>query len=136
LWLSWHSHWRRAGRGPGCLLALCCPAAHRCRHTRPPHRAAGAAVDDVGKPGTGGYFYRHHASSMYPGYRGYGSWRAVVVGWEHLLAGGLACATGRAVVERLPGVDHCPGTPGIETCAAAVSAASHHVTDGSVPLAA
>src|SRR5262245_30177109 len=51
LWLSRHPHWRRAGRGSGCLLALYCPTAHGCRHTRPPHRAAGAAVDDVGKPG-------------------------------------------------------------------------------------
>src|SRR5215831_8206827 len=101
--LSRHPHWRRAGRGPGCLLAICCPAAHRRRHTRPPHWAAGAAVDDVGKSGTGGYFCCHHASSMCPGYRRYGSWRAAVVGGQHLLAGGLVRTTGRAVVEWLPG---------------------------------
>src|SRR5215468_2541285 len=42
LWLSRYSHWRRAGRGSGCLLALCGPAAHRCGHARLAHRAAGA----------------------------------------------------------------------------------------------
>src|SRR5262245_51407630 len=133
--LSRYPHWRRAGRGPGCLLAICCPAAHRCRHTRPPHRAAGAAVDDIGKSGTGGYFCRHHAPSMCPGYRNNGSWRAVVVGGQHWLAVGLASATGRAMVEWLPGADHCRGASGIEPFVAAVCATLHHVSTGSEHLA-
>src|SRR6476619_1713813 len=86
LWLSRRTHWCRAGHGPVCLLALCGPAAHRCRNTRPSHRAAGAAVDDVRKSGTGGYFCCHHASSMRPGHRHYGSWRVAVVGGQCLLA--------------------------------------------------
>src|SRR5215831_4974932 len=135
LWLSRYPHWRRAGRGPGCLLALCGPAAHRCGHARPAHRAAGAAVDDVGKPGTGGYFCRHHAPSMCPGYRHDGSWRPTMVGGQCWLADGLASATGRTVVERLPGADHCRGASGIEPFAAAICTASRAVSAGGRYLA-
>ena len=35
---------------------------------------------------------------------------------------GLASGAGRAVVERLPGADHCRGAPGVEPFAAAVCA--------------
>ena len=120
LWLSRHSHWRRAGRGPGCLLALCCPAAHRCGHTRPPHRAAGTAVDDAGQSGAGGDFCCHHASTVYPGHRDHGAWRTAVVGGQQWLAGGLASGAGGAVVEWFPGADHRRGAPGIEPFAAAI----------------
>src|SRR5215470_13434613 len=72
---------------------------------------------------------------MGPGDCDHGAWRPAMAGGQCLLAAGLARGAGRAVVEWLPGADHCWGAPGIEPFAAALCPASRAVSAGRECLA-